>query len=268
MTINTTLHTLITHRALELLHSQGWPEHTDISMPAPGRWPCWVTVCVRLEAEILVATLSRLAVQVELPDPQQQALAAAIAKLEGSQAVVMLLPDRDTEPMVPGDDTEVRFPYASEWLTEPEIAAVLACLRQSVRRVCILITDDARKIQSAVTPSIKRGRLFTRCFGHFELVADESDDENWLDDCSQDEVTRVLDAILNDGARYGAIRLTISSKTIRTVLAQGVIMDVLRYPGMPARRWLDYDQLHEVIQQAREEMLSVLNAHRSFLNKL
>ncbi|ECE0486529.1 hypothetical protein KX75_20385 [Salmonella enterica subsp. enterica] len=268
MTINTALHTLITRHALDLLLAQGWPEHTDVSLPAPSRWPGWVAVCVRLEADDLATLLTRLSGQAELPVPQQQIMAAAITKLEGSQAVMVLLPEHGTEPMVPGDDTGVRFPYASEWLTEPEIAAVLACLRQAVRRVCIQIADDARKIQAAVTPSTTHGRLFTRRIGHFQLVADESDDDSLLDECAPEEVKRVLDAIMNDGARYGAVRLVVSSNTMSVILAYGLVTDVLRYPGVPARRWMDYDLLHDVICQAREEVLSVLNAHRSFLNKL
>lgn len=268
MSINTTLHTLITRHALDLFRAQGWPEHTDVCLPAPARWPGWVAVCVRLEADELAALLTRLSGQAGADDPQRQVLETAAGKLAGSPAVMVLLPEHDTAPMVPGDDTGVRFPYASEWLTEPEIAAVLACLRQAIRRACIQISDDARKIQAAVTPSPTHGRLFTRRIGHFQLVADESDEDNWLDESAPEEVKRVLDAILNDGARFGAVRLVLSSNVVSTILAYGTMTDVLRYPGVPAHRWLDYDLLHDVFRQARDEMLSVLNAHRSFLNKL
>lgn len=267
MTINTTLHTLVSHHALEVLRTQGWPEHTDVSLPSPARWPGWVAVCVRLEADDLATLLTRLCGQAGADDAQRQVLETAAGKLAGSPAVVVLLPEHDTAPMVPGDDTGVRFPYASEWLTEPEIAAVLACLRQAIRRACVQIADDARKIQAAVTPSPTHGRLFTRRIGHFQLVADESDDDNWLDESAPEEVKRVLDAILHDGARFGAVRLVVSCNTMRAILAYGLATDVLRYPGDPARRWLDHDLLHEVIRDARAEMLSVLNAHRTFMNK-
>ncbi|HBA9865311.1 TPA: hypothetical protein J1480_003073 [Escherichia coli] len=65
------------------------------------------------------------------------------------------------------------FPYAGEWLTEEEIRAVLAAVRDAVRSVSCRVAEDTRRIRAALTTSGQT--LLTRQTRRFRLVVKESD---------------------------------------------------------------------------------------------
>lgn len=265
---NATLNTLICRRSIDLLRVQGWPEHTDIDQMSPGHWAGWITICVRLDANDLAALLTRLSDVQNISELQRAALLSAVKKLAGTDAIMVLSGNvYAAPPILPGDSTKITFPYAGEWLTEQEIQAVLACIRHAVRMICIQVADDSRHILAALTPSANP-LLFTRCTRYFRVIAEEVDDENWLDESDPEAVRRVLNAILNDGARFGSVRLTVVSIVTESICAHGVITEVLRWPGEPTRRWLDRGVLREVVTLARQEIVSIMNAHRSFVKKI
>jgi hypothetical protein len=70
----------------------------------------------------------------------------------------------------------------------------------------------------------------------------------------------VLDAILNNGARYSSVEFFVISDKVDQILACGQMCDVLRIPGEPPRRWMDLTLLHEVMAEARAEISLVRNA--------
>lgn len=90
-----------------------------------------------------------------------------------------------------------------------------------------------------------------RRFGDWRILADEYDHENWLDEDDAEQVDAVLDAVLVRGARFCPVLLTVVNEREEDIKAAGVITDVLRFPGDPARRWLDRRVLREVMNEAR-----------------
>lgn len=90
-----------------------------------------------------------------------------------------------------------------------------------------------------------------RRFGDWRILADEYDHENWLDEDDAEQVDAVLDAVLVRGARFCPVLLTVVNEREEDIKAAGVITDVLRFPGDPARRWLDRRVLREVMSEAR-----------------
>lgn len=265
MSENATRDALICQRARDLLYAQGWPAHTDVVQLA-ALWPCWLGVCVRLDAADLEALLPRLCNQLERPDHCHD-VHRAIEKLAGTKAeMVIYQSGYAMPPTVPGDNTEINFPFALEWLTKEEIQSVLEVVTLSVRKVCQHIFDDAKRIQAALTPQ-QHPCLFARGTRRFRIVAEEGDEENWLDESDPNEVRRVLDAIINHGARYGAVRLVITDATLDYITGYSLMTDVLRFPSDPPRRWLERDVLREVCTMTRQEIKSLMDSYSNFAKK-
>lgn len=149
------------------------------------------------------------------------------------------------------------FPWAGEWLTEPEIRAVTDCLSRAVRDISRQVWEDSRRIQVALTTC--GATLFCRQTRNFRLVVKENDMPCWLDD-DDDNLPFVLDAILNKGARYSAVEFFVISDKVDQILACGQMCDVLRIPGEPPRRWMDMTLLREVMAEARTEIKHVRDA--------
>ncbi len=79
-------------------------------------------------------------------------LASAIQKLTGTGAELVLSGSQwQSLPVLPADGTQVSFPYAGEWLTEDEIRAVLAAVRDAVRSVSCRVAEDTRRIRAALS---------------------------------------------------------------------------------------------------------------------
>ncbi|ENI6329137.1 hypothetical protein ABZL23_005170, partial [Escherichia coli] len=182
-------------------------------------------------------------------------LASAIHKLTGTGAELVLSGSQWQS--LPTDETQVSFPYAGEWLTEEEIRAVLAAVRDAVRTVSCRVAEDARRIRAALTTSGQT--LLTRQTRRFRLVVKESDHPCWLDE-DDENLPVVLDAILNRGARFSAVEMYLVSECVEHILASGLACDVLRIPDEPPRRWFDRGVLREVVREARTEIRSMADA--------
>ncbi|EIH2440435.1 hypothetical protein CUV86_005514, partial [Escherichia coli] len=164
MNENTTLNALIYRHARNLLLAQGWPEETDVDQRDPQNYPGWISIYVRLDAPRLATLLVNLHDCVLPP-----VLASAIHKLTGTGAELVLSGSQwQSLPVLPADGTQVFFPYAGEWLTEEEIRAVLAAVRDAVRTVSCRVAEDARRIRAALTTSGQT--LLTRQTRRFRLV--------------------------------------------------------------------------------------------------
>ena len=138
------------------------------------------------------------------------------------------------------------FPYAGEWLTEDEIRAVLAAVRDAVRSVSCRVAEDARRIRAALTTTGQT--LLTRQTRRFRLVVKESDHPCWLDE-DDENLPVVLDAIVNRGARFSSVEMYLVSDCIEHILSSGLACDVLRIPDEPPRRWFDRGVLREVVRE-------------------
>ncbi|CAD6024307.1 MULTISPECIES: hypothetical protein [Enterobacteriaceae] len=249
----TTLNALICRRARDLLIAQGWPERTDVDQREPEKHPGWISIYVRLTVDELAALLTARHDNV-LP----VVLDSALKKLAGTGAEIILSGNRYQDyPVLPLDGTQISFPYAGEWLTEAEIAAIAAEMYGAVRDISNQVAEDARRIQAALTTC--GATLFCRQTRHFRLVVKENDMPCWLDD-DDDNLPFVLDAILNKGARYSAVELFVISDKVDQILACGQMCDVLRIPGEPPRRWMDMTLLREVMAEARTEIKHVRDA--------
>ncbi|MCV5388993.1 hypothetical protein OFC62_30175, partial [Escherichia coli] len=104
-----------------------------------------------------------------------------MTKISGTPAQIILSGSRYADaPQLPEDGTQIAFPWAGEWLTEPEIQAVTDCLSRAVRDVSRQVWEDARRIKAALNT---RGEtLFYRQTRNFRLVVKENDMPCWLDD--------------------------------------------------------------------------------------
>ncbi|EBP2454378.1 hypothetical protein ACJQW9_004510 [Salmonella enterica] len=249
----TTLNALVLRRARDLIADYGWPDHTDVEQCAPSNNPGWISIYVRLDATNIVHLLPLLCT-----GDVSAELQSAMTKITGTPAQIILSGSRYADdPQLPEDGTRIAFPWAGEWLTEPEIQAVTDCLARAVRDISRQVWVDARRIKAAL---ITRGEtLFYRQTRNFRLVVKKNDMPCWLDD-DDDNLPVVLDAILNKGARYSAVEFFVISDKVDQILACGQMCDVLRIPGEPPRRWMDLTLLHEVMAEARAEITLVCNA--------
>lgn len=251
---NTALNALICQRARDLLAARGWPEHTDIDQREPVKWPGWISIYVRLDAADL-ATLLAMLVSTESVAAR---LNDAVHKLAGTAAEMVLSGSRYADaPVLPGDGTHITFPYAGEWLTEAEILAVTEGIRRAVRDVCTQVVEDARRIEAALATT--GATLFIRQTRHFRLVVKESDQPVWLDE-EDSQLPVVLDAILNQGARFSSVEMFVVNDKVEHILSCGLMNDVLRLPGKAPNCWFDRGVLREVVTEARREIDSMRSA--------
>ena len=249
---NTTLNALVMRRARDLLAEYGWPEKTDIDQRDAINRPGWISLYVRLDADEIVRFL-RVQRTGEMPEPLQ----SAIRKLAGTRAEINVSGSRHSDfPQMPGDDTQIAFPWAGEWLADDEIRAVMACLSCAVEGICQQVLTDSRRIKAALSTQGKT--LFSRQTRNFRLVVKESDMPCWLDE-DDETLPTVLDAIMNKEARYSAVEVFVVSEKVEQILASGLVSDVLRRPGEHPRKWIALKAVHEVIAEARAEIRTIRN---------
>lgn len=145
----TTLNALVMRRARDLIADYGWPDHTDVDQRDPVNKPGWISIYVRLDAANIVHLLPLLCTG-DVPAELQ----SAMTKIAGTTAQIILSGSRYADaPQLPEDGTQIAFPWAGEWLTEPEIQAVTDCLSRAVQDVSRQVWEDARRI----TPLMYRG---------------------------------------------------------------------------------------------------------------
>lgn len=137
----TLLNALLCRHACRLLTAAGWPAHVDAEQSDAARFPGWMVVYVRLDAAALVTLLNALSAA----EPEHgDALRVAAGKLAGSEAEMVLSGSRyAVAPTLPGDCTQITFPYAGAWLAAEDVDAVLSAVRRALRRVCEQVTADA-----------------------------------------------------------------------------------------------------------------------------
>ncbi|EBL8264182.1 hypothetical protein DLA27_22680 [Salmonella enterica] len=246
---NNTLSALIVHHGDSLLHRSGWPETVGVTQVAPGVVPGWLVVCGVLSADEILTLVTHLCRSLNYG--RAQLLTASAQRLAGTPVRLHLYPVQVyPHPATVRECTEIRLPYAQEWLTIDECADLLALLKDSTDRVCEIVRQDARRIAAALAPS-GEPRLMEKQIGNWRLLADEYDHENWLDADDGDELDKVLDAVLVRNARFCPVLLTLVNEQEEGIEGCGVITDCLRLPGDPSRRWLDRRVLRELVNEAR-----------------
>lgn len=254
MNDNTTLNALVLRRARDFLAAGGWPAHTEADQRDPTNWPGWVSLYVRLDVDDIIGMLTRYCETHEHVSTEIPILQRAMANLARSSVNMVLSGNcYQDAPMLPGDGTQISFPYAGAWLREDEVNAVITVVRSMINDVCSNVADDTRKIQSGLATS---GRtLFVRQTRRFRLVVKESDYPCGLEE-DDPHLAEVLTAVLQ-GARFGSIELHIVSDMVEHTLAFGVMTDTLHFPQEPSWRWFDRFVLREVVAEARHEINSI-----------
>lgn len=246
---NDTFNALILRLGDRMLRQAGWPDVIDMAPVAPETVPGWLVACGSLSgAEIL--TLTEQLCQ-PLTYGRAALLLASARRLTGTPARLHLFPVQAyPHPERLADCQVIRLPYAQEWLTAAECDDLLAFLKASLTQITEIVRLDAHRLAAALKPSVTP-RLMDRRFGDWRVLADEYEHENWLDENDTDVLDAVLDAVLVRGARFCPILLTVVNERREEIEAAGVITDMLRFPGDPARRWLDRRVLREVVSEAR-----------------
>ena len=246
---NDTFNALILRLGDRMLRQAGWPDVIDMAPVAPETVPGWLVACGSLSgAEIL--TLTEQLCQ-PLTYGRAALLLASARRLTGTPARLHLFPVQAyPHPERLADCQVIRLPYAQEWLTAAECDDLLAFLKASLTQITEIVRLDAHRLAAALKPSVT-SRLMDRRFGDWRVLADEYEHENWLDENDTDVLDAVLDAVLVRGARFCPILLTVVNERREEIEAAGVITDMLRFPGDPARRWLDRRVLREVVSEAR-----------------
>lgn len=246
---NDTLNARILRHGDRMLQDAGWPPCVDMMPVAPEQMPGWLVACGSLDAAQILTLVTHLCQP--LTYGRAALLTASARRLAGTPARLHLYPaKRDTPPERLADAMTIHLPFAQEWLTAAECDDLLAFLRGSIDAICNIVREDARRLAAALKPSFMP-RLMDRRFGDWRILADEYDHENWLDEDDAEQVDAVLDAVLVRGARFCPVLLTVVNEREEDIKAAGVITDVLRFPGDPARRWLDRRVLREVMSEAR-----------------
>ncbi|EBT2496085.1 hypothetical protein CJE50_14005 [Salmonella enterica] len=246
---NNTLSALIMRHGDNLLRRSGWPETVGVTQVAPGVVPGWLAVCGVLSAAEILTLVTHLCQSLNYG--RAQLLTASAQRLAGTPVRLHLYPVQAyPHPATVRECTEIRLPYAQEWLTADEYADLLAFLKASADRVCEIARQDARRIAAALAPS-GEPRLMERQIGNWRLVADEYDHDNWLDEEDGDGLDKVLDAVLVRNARFCPVLLTLVNEQEEDIEGCGVMTDILRFPGAPCHRWLDRRVLREVVNEAR-----------------
>ncbi|EAN1714247.1 hypothetical protein D8Q40_19550 [Salmonella enterica] len=244
-----TLSTLIVRHGDNLLRRSGWPETVGVTQVAPGVVPGWLAVCGVLSAAEILALTTHLCQPLNYG--RAQLLTASAQRLAGTPVRLHLYPVQAyPHPATVRECTEIRLPYAQEWLTTDEYADLLAFLKASADRVCEIVRQDTKRIAAALAPS-GESRLMEKRIGNWRLLADEYDHDNWLDEEDEDGLDKVLDAVLVRNARFCPVLLTLVNEPEEEIEAAGVITDCLRFPGEPNRRWLDCRVLRDVVNEAR-----------------
>ncbi|HEB5145499.1 TPA: hypothetical protein R0E87_004801 [Klebsiella pneumoniae] len=246
---NDTFNALILRLGDRMLRQAGWPDVIDMAPVAPETVPGWLVACGSLSgAEIL--TLTEQLCQ-PLTYGRAALFLASARRLTGTPARLHLFPVQAyPHPERLADCQVIRLPYAQEWLTAAECDDLLAFLKASLTQITEIVRLDAHRLAAALKPSVTP-RLMDRRFGDWRVLADEYEHENWLDENDTDVLDAVLDAVLVRGARFCPILLTVVNERREEIEAAGVITDMLRFPGDPARRWLDRRVLREVVSEAR-----------------
>lgn len=247
--INNTLSALIMRHGDNLLRRSGWPETVGVTQVAPGVVPGWLAVCGVLSADEILALTTQLCRSLNYG--HAQLLTASAQRLAGTPVRLHLYPVQAyPHPATVRECTEIRLPYAQEWLTADEYADLLAFLKESADRVCEIVRQDARRIAAALAPS-GVPRLMEKRIGNWRLLADEYDHDNWLDEEDGDGLDKVLDAVLVRNARFCPVLLTLVNEQEEDIEGCAVMTDILRVPGEPVRRWLDRRVLRDVVNEAR-----------------
>ncbi|HGO5578081.1 TPA: hypothetical protein ACK3AA_005692, partial [Klebsiella pneumoniae] len=231
---NDTFNALILRLGDRMLRQAGWPDVIDMAPVAPETVPGWLVACGSLSgAEIL--TLTEQLCQ-PLTYGRAALLLASARRLTGTPARLHLFPVQAyPHPERLADCQVIRLPYAQEWLTAAECDDLLAFLKASLTQITEIVRLDAHRLAAALKPSVTP-RLMDRRFGDWRVLADEYEHENWLDENDTDVLDAVLDAVLVRGARFCPILLTVVNERREEIEAAGVITDMLRFPGDPARR--------------------------------
>lgn len=139
----TTLTALVMRRARDLIADYGWPDHTDVDQRDPVNKPGWISIYVRLDAANIVHLLPLLCTG-DVPAELQ----SAMTKIAGTPAQIILSGSRYADaPQLPEDGTQIAFPWAGEWLTEPEIQAVTDCLSRAVRDISRQVASFQAQVQ-------------------------------------------------------------------------------------------------------------------------
>lgn len=246
---NDTLNALILRHGDRMLQDAGWPPCVDMMPVAPEQMPGWLVACGSLDAAQILTLVTHLCQP--LTFGKAELLTASARRLTGTPARLYLYPAKGfMHPEKLADAQTIHLPFAQEWLTGAECDDLLAFLKDSVTRIAEIVRQDAHRLTVALKPSATP-RLMDRRFGDWRVLADEYDHENWLDEKDAEVLDAVLDAVLVRGAQFCPILLTVVNEKQEEIEAAGVITEMLRFPGDPARRWLDRRVLREVIREAR-----------------
>lgn len=125
-----TLSTLIVRHGDNLLRRSGWPETVGVTQVAPGVVPGWLAVCGVLSAAEILALTTHLCQPLNYG--RAQLLTASAQRLAGTPVRLHLYPVQAyPHPATVRECTEIRLPYAQEWLTTDEYADLLAFLKAS-----------------------------------------------------------------------------------------------------------------------------------------
>ncbi|EHG8285196.1 hypothetical protein J5259_005390 [Klebsiella oxytoca] len=246
---NDTLNALILRHGDRMLKDTGWPPCVDMMQIAPETMPGWSVATGSLDAAHILALVTHLCQP--LTYGRAGLLTASARRLAGTPARLYLYPAKGFMPPEKLADVQtLHLPYAQEWLTAAECDDLLAFLKASLTQIAEIVRLDAHRLAAALKPSVTP-RLMDRRFGDWRVLADEYEHENWLDENDTDVLDAVLDAVLVRGASFCPILLTVVNERREEIEAAGVITDMLRFPGDPARRWLDRRVLREVVSEAR-----------------
>lgn len=150
---------------------------------------------------------------------------------------------------------------------DPAFITFFRALQADIRDLCVLAEKTGYRLLDATTPQSANEVLFSRQTQHFELraVADMPDAAYPHDDDTDGAaVDACLHRLLSHNARLLTVRLEIICHTTGDIIAQQWLPDVLIETDDKPYHWLSRDAVHELVLEARENILQQLSAWQSF----
>lgn len=149
-------------------------------------------------------------------------------------------------------------------MTEGHIDQLFRALRTEINAVCGSVAADGYRLIEAISPS-QRPTLLERHTRNFVVSVMETEPND--DSCAgwdYEMQDSYLDAILKKNATLCTLEISVRCGDIGRVIGRTWVSDVLRLPAEPVRSWFVRDWMRDALDEAREEIASMLLALQSF----
>lgn len=256
-----TAYTLIVRHCHNQLVARDWPATMDVTANLSYRQGDGVAFYGRINANELCVLLAALEGRGVIAEAISSELISVVSNSDFSMT---LCRTSQSHRYSHAGTISLEYDDCPDSMTERHIELLFRALRAEINAVCGSVAADGYRIIEAITPSLRPTLLerHTRNFVVSVMETEPNDDAyaGW-DDEIQDSY---LDAILNKSATLCTLEISVRCGEIGRVMGRTWVSDVLRMPAQPVRGWFVRDWMRDALDEAREEIASMLLALQSF----